>query len=289
MQQENILSSPPLVEGVAHGNVASMSHGKPDSPPFTSITKPHTSIDDILPRHIQEYNPPPFEALVPKELREIIWKYLLPGPRIVRIDMAEHPIRAPADRLQLEAVTDSNPVPTPIFHICSESRKLALKHYECAFKEQLSGKPIYFDFEIDTLYFPNPVELCAFNWFIRISPHMAISQRRDTGWHGKLKFLSLGSHYFWCEGKAIFRELVALEMITREEGVARSIAQRRGIRTTRPVHEQLRSGVMDSFDRYLKSFWAKEIAAGHRATAPEHAYLTSIQLQTKADMLKHGM
>ncbi|KAG4434830.1 hypothetical protein IFR05_009701 [Cadophora sp. M221] len=95
-------------------------------------------------------------ALFPKlplELRTMIWKQALPGPRVIAItNSTVHPqtfaetLKPQPDRPKSNAV-----LPT-LLHVNSESREITLKIYKLAFEHQLL-KPIYIDSCHDTLFF----------------------------------------------------------------------------------------------------------------------------------------
>lgn len=48
----------------------------------------------------------------------------------------------------------SSPIPTPLLHICQETRALAQKHYVLSFETPSSPPRVYFNPAIDTLYLP---------------------------------------------------------------------------------------------------------------------------------------
>jgi hypothetical protein len=49
-----------------------------------------------------------------------------------------------------------------LLHVCAESRSLGLETYQLAFATQLRGRPIYFNFQIDTLYMKDSFALESF-------------------------------------------------------------------------------------------------------------------------------
>jgi hypothetical protein len=80
---------------------------------------------------------------LPPEIRQEIWKYLLPGSRIIHIKMC-----ARADGGQCFADMTENPL---LLRVCQESRHFALERYQLSFEPHLRH-PIYFDFSSDILY-----------------------------------------------------------------------------------------------------------------------------------------
>ncbi|KAE9370354.1 hypothetical protein N431DRAFT_468415 [Stipitochalara longipes BDJ] len=83
---------------------------------------------------------------LPVELRQIIWRYSLPGPRVVAVfcwSNVEHAF-----------CKSTSPIPTAL-HVNKEARSVALQSYKARFS--ISSDPakpakIYFDSEIDSLY-----------------------------------------------------------------------------------------------------------------------------------------
>lgn len=83
-------------------------------------------------------------ALFPKlpfELRHTIWRYSLPGRRVVdvRYDDKTGECKSPC------------PIPTAL-HVNSEARGVALESYELVFSTQKAKAMVYFDFSVDALY-----------------------------------------------------------------------------------------------------------------------------------------
>lgn len=95
------------------------------------------------PSHKQNNNLSGFKLFpkLPLELRRAIWRYSLPGRRVV------------------EGLYDDGtgqfwsrcPIPTAL-HVNSEARGVALETYQLAFATQKANAMIYFDFSIDALY-----------------------------------------------------------------------------------------------------------------------------------------
>jgi 2EXR family len=87
----------------------------------------------------------PFIEL-PQEIQDLIWRFTLPGPRVVPILHKE----------KYYGLT--SPCAPPIaLHICRASRDIALKSgYELAFRTSKHAAPIYFNFAIDTAYIDSP-------------------------------------------------------------------------------------------------------------------------------------
>ncbi|PVH84878.1 hypothetical protein DL98DRAFT_528291 [Cadophora sp. DSE1049] len=86
-------------------------------------------------------------ALFPKlplELRHMVWKYALPGPRTIEIFYKDHLRPLHADSVaSLQRPKISDPV---ILFANKESREVALSAYELAFHYRTSS-PLYFDFK----------------------------------------------------------------------------------------------------------------------------------------------
>jgi hypothetical protein len=90
---------------------------------------------------------------LPPEIRREIWRYLLPGPRVIHVMGSA---RAGGG----QCFVDSLENPT-ILHVCQESRAFALEHYRLSFKPHLR-RPIYFDFSSDILLMQNEKVLSMF-------------------------------------------------------------------------------------------------------------------------------
>jgi 2EXR family len=88
---------------------------------------------------------------LPPELRLIIWKMSIPGPRIVEV-RCENP--------SWNCFNNQSVLPGS-FSANRESRAATLKKDNLAFAP-LFRQPVYFNFAIDTLYFPNYPSLAGF-------------------------------------------------------------------------------------------------------------------------------
>lgn len=89
-------------------------------------------------------------------LRLKIWKLSLPGPRFVEMRMSAIQQHQQYDFVTKENdFTYSGSTPT-LLHVCQESRKEALRYYTLAFHNRKCSIPVYFDFDIDTLYLRDP-------------------------------------------------------------------------------------------------------------------------------------
>jgi hypothetical protein len=83
---------------------------------------------------------------LPQEIQDLIWRFTLPGPRVVPILHKEkfHGLTSPC-------------APPVALHICRASRDVALKSgYEMAFRTSKNAAPIYFNFALDTAYIDSP-------------------------------------------------------------------------------------------------------------------------------------
>jgi hypothetical protein len=109
--------------------------------------------------------PPTFPLFpkLPSELRQIIWTLALPKPRTIMVtsrafvtyDERMSPVR------NFRAGHNAQIVPC-VLHVCAESRNLGLKTYQPAFATQLRARPIYFNFQSDTLYMKDSFALESF-------------------------------------------------------------------------------------------------------------------------------
>ncbi|KAI9049767.1 hypothetical protein LZ554_005918 [Drepanopeziza brunnea f. sp. 'monogermtubi'] len=94
-----------------------------------------------------------FPKLYP-ELQMMVWKFGLGLSRYVNIiekcdDVEQHGLQADAQ-------------PPVLLQVCSDSRRLALRHYELCFETQIPGSCILFNWEVDVLVFANPATLGEF-------------------------------------------------------------------------------------------------------------------------------
>lgn len=90
---------------------------------------------------------------LPPEIRREIWKYLLPGPRVIHIMGSPR-----TNGGQCFVNTTETP---KLLHICQESRVLTLERYRLSFEPHLRH-PIYFDFSSDALLLQNEKVLSMF-------------------------------------------------------------------------------------------------------------------------------
>jgi hypothetical protein len=92
----------------------------------------------------------------------MIWKYTLPGPRTITIMRKDVHWKQVLKRIAaegyVEPVTGAVAITTvpAILHVNFEAREYAQKYYKLSFGDFLIYKPIYFNFDIDTLYFDGP-------------------------------------------------------------------------------------------------------------------------------------
>ncbi|KAF8846612.1 hypothetical protein BDZ45DRAFT_682421 [Acephala macrosclerotiorum] len=95
--------------------------------------------------------PPPTFTLfptLPAELQIKIWRYTLPGPRIIQLQYSKSSSSFHGTR------------PPPALHTCRTSREIALSVFEPAFTRNDQLKPIYIDFAHDTLHLATNSEMC---------------------------------------------------------------------------------------------------------------------------------
>jgi hypothetical protein len=118
---------------------------------------------------------------MPTELRLKIWKYALPGERVIQIIIkvitSEHSRHLRG--LKFSSVT---PVPA-MLHACPESRLVALEHYELGMATHLSEPRIYVDYEKDTIYFgeANITEPFTLAALLRDMPEKELLKIRQLG------------------------------------------------------------------------------------------------------------
>jgi hypothetical protein len=128
---------------------------------------------------------------LPFELREMVWKSALPGPRTITVSKTDKSV--PQVKTNAKGI-----LPTPLMHTCHESRQLALQRYKPAFSVFLEGnKDIYFDWERDCLQFKGGFE---FRYFCGVFHSSSIDKRVIPefwiNWQKKLHHLALGGKRF---------------------------------------------------------------------------------------------
>ncbi|KAH6682025.1 hypothetical protein B0J14DRAFT_695492 [Halenospora varia] len=115
---------------------------------------------------------------LPPELREKVWGFALPGPRVVqmRIKLVVAKYSKHQRGFHLKSTT---PVPS-MLHTCSESRAIALQHYELGMGSHLSRGRTYIDFTKDTIYFGDVNESQGFTMasLLRDTPEKDLSKIR---------------------------------------------------------------------------------------------------------------
>ncbi|PMD45685.1 hypothetical protein L207DRAFT_508491 [Hyaloscypha variabilis F] len=90
---------------------------------------------------------------LPAEIRHQIWRYLLPGPRVIHIMGPARPIGEPC-------FVDATENPL-LLRVCQESRAITCERYQLSFESYLRY-PIYFDFSSDILLMQNDQVLSMF-------------------------------------------------------------------------------------------------------------------------------
>jgi hypothetical protein len=104
---------------------------------------------------------------LPREIRDEIWKLTFPPPQVVTISKDDNEIkkirkaRPKRDVSTIYRAKATYDVP-PILHACQESRVVGLNRYGLAFKEQLGGRPAYFNYKNDILLFDSFIALNHF-------------------------------------------------------------------------------------------------------------------------------
>jgi 2EXR family len=93
---------------------------------------------------------------LPLELRVAIWKVMAQQGRVITVRRKGHP-------LIYTTVPKHNAAAVPsILHTSKEARCIGLETYRAYFGTRFSGHPIYFNFDIDALYFPSYDDMRAF-------------------------------------------------------------------------------------------------------------------------------
>jgi hypothetical protein len=164
--------------------------------------------------------------LLPPELREMVWKYALPGPRMIKVTAVDVS-QTMRDRLSLwsifpctavwEGFIEQSPIATPLLHTCHRSRTIALKTYEATFTPQLRGSSFYFNWELDTLYFQTDRGLECFFYHYRKS---ASEPQRfpdcDLTWQNSLRKMAVCYPPYKAIFTGVYKDLDKLEKLDLE-------------------------------------------------------------------------
>lgn len=105
----------------------------------------------IQPRELKSF------PKLPTEIRLMIWNLALPGPRVVDIRLRRrHEATSTGKIPDVSRYVSSLDHPA-MLHACSESRFVALRHYELSFEKstttESSPAQTYINFSIDTVWF----------------------------------------------------------------------------------------------------------------------------------------
>jgi hypothetical protein len=136
-------SSPSDMIDLTNGeNITSAEGARDDAQ--TSTAPPDAPDDNPHSEALEEFTPFP---KLPIELRLRIWKFTLPGPRILEVAYCE--AGSDSDMPEKFGVATRPPV---ALRVCRESRREASRFYTLSFGSENWASKIYFDFSIDTLY-----------------------------------------------------------------------------------------------------------------------------------------
>jgi hypothetical protein len=139
-------------------------------------------------------------ATFPKEIRDMIWdksfRALPPQAVIISVDLAEikkvEEARQSYNKTKVYRARADYQIPV-LMHTCQESRAVGLKKYSIAFREQLCGKPVLFDYEKDVLLFTSKAAFLHFygGTVIGLSP-ASVGFRYDMNEvHRKVRHLAI--------------------------------------------------------------------------------------------------
>lgn len=155
---------------------------------------------------------------LPPELREKVWSLALPGPRVVqmRIKLTVAKYSKHQRGFHLKSTTL---IPN-MLHTCSESRTIALQHYELGMASHLSRGHTYIDFARDIIYFGDINENQGFTMasLLRDIPEKDVSKIRKLAvsqnvWNSKP----------FCNAHVLldFSNLEELTLVMEREGVGK--------------------------------------------------------------------
>jgi hypothetical protein len=106
---------------------------------------------------------------LPAEIRLMIWKLALPGPRVVSVTQTKRVTQTKKAKSMIQSLDkrgfrltygygrDCGHIPTILLHICQESRSLALRRFKPFLGSPWDDIPIHFDFKADTLIIDGPL------------------------------------------------------------------------------------------------------------------------------------
>jgi len=202
---------------------------------------------------------------LPLELRTMIWKYTLPGPRVIKVAASDaaYPTTHGLELLGpvWEASIEQSPIATPLLHACHDSRAIALKTYEAAFTPQLRGNSFYFDWQLDTLYFQTGRAVDCFFYNLRGSPQTY--QRFpecDLTWRKQLRKMAVDYSSNRTVFADVYRDMNQLEKLEFEV-----------------LPEIFNSGIYSNSlqERFFDGIWRRQIETGSRQQNP---YVNFVQL-----------
>jgi hypothetical protein len=109
----------------------------------------------VTPSEYQDYRKFEFFQLLPLQIRQIIWRLSLPGPRFIRTRPFQRSISKSSHKLDVcFSYYSNNPSTSPTaLYVCNESRQVALSIYRRLRVMDPRSKPIYFSHDRDTLQF----------------------------------------------------------------------------------------------------------------------------------------
>ncbi|KAJ5037997.1 uncharacterized protein L3040_006871 [Drepanopeziza brunnea f. sp. 'multigermtubi'] len=158
-----------------------------------------------------------FPKLYP-ELQMMVWKFGLGLSRYVNItekygDVEQHGLQADAQ-------------PPVLLQVCSDSRRLALRHYELCFETQIPASFILFNWEVDVLVFASPATLGEF-----FKTDVTISTSREDALlstHGEvfdnLRHLIIGEKWCAVEFIPLYPLFESLESVSFDPEIFRSMS-----------------------------------------------------------------
>ncbi|KAE9376145.1 hypothetical protein N431DRAFT_454718 [Stipitochalara longipes BDJ] len=212
-----------------------------------------------------------FSKLAP-ELRDMIWGFALPGPRIVAVHLAPRSRISSQNTIRCKA--DVNPISTELLHTCSRSRQIALARYEPAFKGPMRH-PIYCDWERDTLYINGRVSLIAFTSVLNQYPTISAHTRAIEA--SKIQHIAVGPvtmQNFSLEG--VVKRLSAF---TKLSTITWAWLARRVISS--PLSVQIVAEMQ--IRKRVKAVWKEKLQVADEAALPKMEFITEEEMNTRID------
>ena len=216
---------------------------------------------------------------LPTEIRLMIWRCMLPGPRIVQVTSRFKKLTPVPIGEKMKAIALTALCQPPInLQVCRESRMEALKEYELAFPSKKFAARIYVNFAIDTIL------ITHLNSWLPVTTIKPLGVQKSKSkkpaiLHAefqKIKYLALGG-CFTSTNRLIdtenFPNLVEVGIIVNIERLhSRETGYLRLRKVDRPMHGSYFPWVVGSVDKWIDDMETLAIISGDGYRSPKVAY-----------------